>query len=201
MRIAIIAVGFCATIMALTINSIYGLWYLCADLVYVILFPQLVCVVYFKHSNTYGSVTGYIGGFSCRYVHLLLPLDHQFPRNYATKSNMLTILYFFARIKFFTKFRESSFTKIERHNICSGIIAKVIWRWTTSFFPGIYSLSNVRRSYQGRRYNTRNSVLPISNNGHAGIIRRLHWDFLSFWVFVCKWFVSVLGKSSAIFSI
>lgn len=63
MRIAIIAVGFCATLMALTINSIYGLWYLCADLVYVILFPQLVCVVYFKHSNTYGSVTGYVGEF------------------------------------------------------------------------------------------------------------------------------------------
>uniref|UniRef100_A0AAF5PGW7 High-affinity choline transporter 1 n=1 Tax=Wuchereria bancrofti TaxID=6293 RepID=A0AAF5PGW7_WUCBA len=66
MRIAIIAVGFCATLMALTINSIYGLWYLCADLVYVILFPQLVCVVYFKHSNTYGSVTGYIVGLLLR---------------------------------------------------------------------------------------------------------------------------------------
>ncbi|VDK63446.1 unnamed protein product [Onchocerca ochengi] len=66
MRIAIIAVGFCATLMALTINSIYGLWYLCADLVYVILFPQLVCVVYFKHSNTYGSVTGYVVGLLLR---------------------------------------------------------------------------------------------------------------------------------------
>ncbi|KAL3982077.1 High-affinity choline transporter 1 [Acanthocheilonema viteae] len=66
MRIAIIAVGFCATLMALTINSIYGLWYLCADLVYVILFPQLVCVVYFKHSNTYGSISGYIVGLLLR---------------------------------------------------------------------------------------------------------------------------------------
>ncbi|VDN01663.1 unnamed protein product, partial [Thelazia callipaeda] len=66
MRIAIVAVGFSATLMALTINSIYGLWYLCADLVYVILFPQLVCVVYFKHSNTYGSVTGYIVGLLLR---------------------------------------------------------------------------------------------------------------------------------------
>uniref|UniRef100_A0A915Q563 High-affinity choline transporter 1 n=1 Tax=Setaria digitata TaxID=48799 RepID=A0A915Q563_9BILA len=66
MRIAIVAVGFSATLMALTINSIYGLWYLCADLVYVILFPQLVCVVYFKQSNTYGSVTGYIVGLLLR---------------------------------------------------------------------------------------------------------------------------------------
>ena len=46
MRINIILVGILATVMALVIKSIYGLWYLCADLVYVILFPQLLCVVY-----------------------------------------------------------------------------------------------------------------------------------------------------------
>lgn len=63
MRMAIIAVGCLATAMALTINSIYGLWYLCADLVYVILFPQLVCVVYYNRSNTYGCLAGYIGYF------------------------------------------------------------------------------------------------------------------------------------------
>uniref|UniRef100_A0A915B5X4 High-affinity choline transporter 1 n=1 Tax=Parascaris univalens TaxID=6257 RepID=A0A915B5X4_PARUN len=66
MRIAIVAVGFLATLMALTINSIYGLWYLCADLVYVILFPQLVCVVYMQRSNTYGSISGYIVGLLLR---------------------------------------------------------------------------------------------------------------------------------------
>lgn len=66
MRFAIIAVGVMATIMALTIQSIYGLWYLCADLVYVILFPQLLCVVYLKNSNTYGSLTGYTVGLILR---------------------------------------------------------------------------------------------------------------------------------------
>ncbi|XGW28777.1 hypothetical protein V3C99_008513 [Haemonchus contortus] len=66
MRFAIIAVGVMATIMALTIQSIYGLWYLCADLVYVILFPQLLCVVYIKNSNTYGSLTGYAVGLILR---------------------------------------------------------------------------------------------------------------------------------------
>ena len=66
MRFAIIMVGGLATVMALTIQSIYGLWYLCADLVYVILFPQLLCVVYFKRSNTYGCLAGYAGRFrSC----------------------------------------------------------------------------------------------------------------------------------------
>ncbi|VDM40251.1 unnamed protein product [Toxocara canis] len=66
MRIAILAVGFLATLMALTINSIYGLWYLCADLVYVILFPQLICVVYMERSNTYGSIAGYVVGLLLR---------------------------------------------------------------------------------------------------------------------------------------
>ncbi|VDL62865.1 unnamed protein product [Nippostrongylus brasiliensis] len=66
MRFAIILVGIMATIMALTIQSIYGLWYLCADLVYVILFPQLLCVVYIKNSNTYGSLTGYAVGLILR---------------------------------------------------------------------------------------------------------------------------------------
>ncbi|KAL7072700.1 hypothetical protein ACQ4LE_008151 [Meloidogyne hapla] len=66
MRISIIAVGILATIMALTINSIYGLWYLCADLVYVILFPQLLCVVYFHKSNTYGCLAGYFVGLILR---------------------------------------------------------------------------------------------------------------------------------------
>lgn len=61
MRVAIVFVGILATVMALTIQSIYALWYLCADLVYVILFPQLLCVVYFQRSNTYGCLLGYTG--------------------------------------------------------------------------------------------------------------------------------------------
>ncbi|KAK6042800.1 high affinity choline transporter 1 domain protein [Cooperia oncophora] len=66
MRFAIVAVGVMATVMALTIQSIYGLWYLCADLVYVILFPQLLCAVYLKNSNTYGSLAGYAVGLILR---------------------------------------------------------------------------------------------------------------------------------------
>ncbi|CAG2164248.1 unnamed protein product [Oppiella nova] len=67
MRIAIIVVGCVATAMALTVKSIYGLWYLSSDLVYVILFPQLVCVVHYKERcNTYGSLSAYFVGFFLR---------------------------------------------------------------------------------------------------------------------------------------
>lgn len=54
------ALVFCAvaSVMAITIKSIYGLFVLCADFVYVVLFPQLVCVVYLDWINTYGSLAG-----------------------------------------------------------------------------------------------------------------------------------------------
>ena len=41
--------------------------YLSSDLVYVILFPQLLMVVHYpKHCNTYGSLVGYIVGLGFR---------------------------------------------------------------------------------------------------------------------------------------
>ena len=59
-------IGALATLLAIVIDSIYGLWYLCSDLVYVILFPQLVCVVYLPYANTYGSLVGYVVGMCLR---------------------------------------------------------------------------------------------------------------------------------------
>ena len=66
MRAAIFGVTALALAMALTVESIYMLWYLCADLVYVILFPQLTAVLYLKKSNTYGSLAGYVFGLFIR---------------------------------------------------------------------------------------------------------------------------------------
>lgn len=67
MRTGIAIVGVLSTVMALTIPSIYGLWSMCSDLVYVILFPQLLMVVHFKHyCNTYGSLSAYIIAFLVR---------------------------------------------------------------------------------------------------------------------------------------
>lgn len=67
MKFSIVVVGAIATYMALSVHSIYGLWYLSSDLVYVILFPQLVCVVHYKrYCNTYGSLAAYIVGLLLR---------------------------------------------------------------------------------------------------------------------------------------
>jgi solute carrier family 5 (high affinity choline transporter), member 7 len=68
MRIGIFFVGAGAAGIGILVSSIYVLWYLCSDLVYVILFPQLLCVVYVPHTNTYGSLSAYIVGFVFRFL-------------------------------------------------------------------------------------------------------------------------------------
>lgn len=66
MRITIFVFGALATGMALLTGTVYGLWYLSSDLVYVIIFPQLLCVLFIRGTNTYGSVAAYIFGLILR---------------------------------------------------------------------------------------------------------------------------------------
>ncbi|KAL6481710.1 hypothetical protein MHYP_G00097900 [Metynnis hypsauchen] len=66
MRITIFVFGALATAMALLTGTVYGLWYLSSDLVYVIIFPQLLSVLFVRGTNTYGSVAGYIFGLILR---------------------------------------------------------------------------------------------------------------------------------------
>ena len=65
-RVSIFLVGALSTVMAITIKSIYGLWALCSDLVYVILFPQLLCAIFVPFVNTYGSMAAFIVGIILR---------------------------------------------------------------------------------------------------------------------------------------
>ncbi|NHE57431.1 sodium:solute symporter [Cyclobacterium sp. GBPx2] len=66
-RLAILVIGAVSTWLALTLQSVYELWYLCADLVYVVLFPQLVLALYFKKSNQYGAIAGILVGLILRF--------------------------------------------------------------------------------------------------------------------------------------
>lgn len=65
-RVSILVVGAVATTIGLTVNSIYGLSILCSDLIYVILFPQLICVLYFRYANAYGAVISFCVGLILR---------------------------------------------------------------------------------------------------------------------------------------
>ncbi|WP_291862462.1 sodium:solute symporter family protein [Marinilabilia sp.] len=52
-------IGIAATLLALKITSVYALWFLCSDFVYVLLFPQLVTSFYDKKANSMGSFAGF----------------------------------------------------------------------------------------------------------------------------------------------
>lgn len=60
LRISVVVVTVLSTAIALTVDSVYYLSYLCSDVVYVVLFPQLLTVVHWPSLvDTYGCLAGY----------------------------------------------------------------------------------------------------------------------------------------------
>lgn len=57
-RRAIVVLGAAGTLIALNVRSIYTLWYLSADLVYVLLFPQLLVVLFWRAASARGVLAG-----------------------------------------------------------------------------------------------------------------------------------------------
>jgi len=55
-----------ATSLAITYKSIYELFVLCGDFMFVIVFPQLTLVLYWEMANTYGSVVSFFVGIILR---------------------------------------------------------------------------------------------------------------------------------------
>ncbi len=86
-RRAIVVIGAMATGIALSVHSIYALWYLSADLVYVLLFPQLLIVLYAKRVSPQGVLAGLAVGLFLRVgggepalgLPALLPYGSWFP--------------------------------------------------------------------------------------------------------------------------
>ncbi|CAJ0938058.1 unnamed protein product [Ranitomeya imitator] len=66
MRISTIVLGSTATGLAFFSNSIYDLWFMCGEMVYALVFPQLCCVLFVPRTNTYGSASGFLLGFVMR---------------------------------------------------------------------------------------------------------------------------------------
>ncbi|OCT95236.1 high affinity choline transporter 1 [Xenopus laevis] len=108
MRITVFIFGAAATAMALLAKSVYGLWYLSSDLVYIIIFPQLLCVLFIKGTNTYGSIAGYVFGALLRisggepYLHLQAFIC--FPGCYPDKNNIYLQRFPFKTLAMVTSF-------------------------------------------------------------------------------------------------
>uniref|UniRef100_A0A803YL28 High affinity choline transporter 1 n=1 Tax=Meleagris gallopavo TaxID=9103 RepID=A0A803YL28_MELGA len=108
MRITVFLFGASATAMALLASSVYGLWYLSSDLVYIIIFPQLLCVLFIKGTNTYGAIAGYLFGLVLRitggepYLYLQ-PLIY-YPGCYPDENNIYVQRFPFKTLAMLTSF-------------------------------------------------------------------------------------------------
>ncbi len=58
MQLAIIVIALLGATLAISVKSVYTLWYLSADLVFVILFPQLVTALFDRRANSWGALSG-----------------------------------------------------------------------------------------------------------------------------------------------
>ena len=66
-RVAVVVVGAVAALVALEVHSVYALWFLCSDLVYVVLFPQLVIVLWMPASHRGAVLGGVTAGLLLRF--------------------------------------------------------------------------------------------------------------------------------------
>src|SRR5262245_56236608 len=58
-RASILLFGAAATVLALEVQSVQALWFFTSDLVFVLLFPQLVCALFDPRANRIGSITAF----------------------------------------------------------------------------------------------------------------------------------------------
>lgn len=65
--IAMFIVATICTVIAIVSNTVFGIFILTADIVYVILFPQFVCSVFLPFTNTYGAFMGFVVGIILRF--------------------------------------------------------------------------------------------------------------------------------------
>lgn len=61
-RASVMGAGVISTSLTFIASSVVFFWFLGNEIAYVVMFPQLVCVLYFNISNGYGAVAGLLVG-------------------------------------------------------------------------------------------------------------------------------------------
>ncbi|XP_028325251.1 high affinity choline transporter 1-like [Gouania willdenowi] len=65
-RISVVVVGLAGTGLTFLDSSVLVFWLVGVDMSYTIMFPQLVCILFFKVSNGYGATVGFLMGIVLR---------------------------------------------------------------------------------------------------------------------------------------
>lgn len=65
-RAVVVIVGLVGTSLASLKNSLVIFWMLGSDIAYVLIFPQIFCIILFKISNGYGAIMGCLVGLLLR---------------------------------------------------------------------------------------------------------------------------------------
>lgn len=93
-RISVVVVGLAGTGLTFLDSSVLVFWLVGVDMSYTIMFPQLVCILFFKVSNCYGATLGFIMGIIMRVLSgeplIGLPPAIQFPGCRLDKEGKLT---------------------------------------------------------------------------------------------------------------
>lgn len=65
-RCSIVVVGVVGTSLTTLKNSVLLFWFISVEMAYILVFPQLICVLYIKISNSYGALMGMLVGLLIR---------------------------------------------------------------------------------------------------------------------------------------
>ena len=67
-RLAICVIGAGATVLSMYVQTVWGLFILAADIVFVIVLPQLTAALFIPSSNSYGAFTAFFVGAILRFL-------------------------------------------------------------------------------------------------------------------------------------
>lgn len=65
-RLSILLLGFASVLMAMKVQSVQALWFFTSDLVFVLLFPQLVFALFDRRANRIGSIVAFVVSLALR---------------------------------------------------------------------------------------------------------------------------------------
>jgi Na+/proline symporter len=105
-RVSIVLLGACAIVMALKVQSVQALWFFTSDLVFVLLFPQLVCALYDPKANRAGSIAAFSASSLLRFgasepllgIPRMIPYPDEFPFRIAAAAVGFLLLIVVSRI-------------------------------------------------------------------------------------------------------